>query len=332
MKSRPARFTAVALFVVTLTGCYLFPKEEKVLAPPLLAAPEVTYSTVQSRKGTIEAKTTVTADFVPAQETALFFRSGGNRLKRLAVMLGDDVKAGALIAELDTGSLENRIAQQKILLRKAQVVNERTALLSKDRFEKELAGLDVELASLQLTDLQQQLEESRLFAPTAGSVVYTFSIKAGDLVEAYKTVARIADPKNLNLLYKGEKSGDFRVGAAVSIQLTTGRTVPGVVVMAPGSTPTDVTDELRGAVVVKPGALPPGVKYGDSASVTRVMIRKDNVIVIPHDLVHTYLGRDFVQVMDNGVMKEKTIELGVQTPTDVEVVKGLAVGEDVLSR
>ncbi len=45
-----------------------------MLAPPLLAQPEVTYSTVTVKKGTIESKTTVSADFVSVTQTPYFFR------------------------------------------------------------------------------------------------------------------------------------------------------------------------------------------------------------------------------------------------------------------
>ena len=326
------RAAAVTLGSLALAGCYLFPKEEKVLAPPLLAQPEVTYSTVTVKRGTIESKTTVPSDFVSVTQTPSFFHYGGSRLKRTLVKLGDEVKPGALLAELDTGSLDNRIAQQKILVRKAQVTSDRAIAFGRDRFEKELAALDVELAGLQLQDLQAQMDESKLYATAAGTVVYVAGVKPGDLLDAYRTVVQVADPKNLQLVYKGEKSGDFRVGNEVSVQLANGKSYSGVVTMSPGSAPADVTEDLRGAIVVGLKSLPPGASIGDTASITRLLARRENVVVLPRDLVHTYLGRDFVQVMENGQMKERTLQLGVQTLTDVEVVSGLEPGEQVLSQ
>lgn len=326
------RSALVTLITLILASCYLFPKEEKVLAPPLLTQPEVSYSTVTVKKGTIESKTTVSADFVSVTQTPYYFSYGGSRLKRTLVRLGDDVKPGTLLAELDTGSLENRIAQQKIVLRKAQVTSDRAVAFGRDRFEKELASLDVDLAQLQLQDLQAQMDSSRIVSTVAGSVEYVAAVKPGDLLDAYRTLVTIADPRNLQLVYKGESSSDFRVGNAVTVRLSNGKTYPGTVTMAPGAAPSDVSEDLRGAIVVGLTSLPAGAKIGDTATVTRLLAHKDNVVVLPRDLVHTYLGRDFVQVMENGEMKERTVQLGVQTVTEVEIVSGLDAGEQVLSQ
>jgi macrolide-specific efflux system membrane fusion protein len=333
----PPRLTAVSaiLFVTAclflLAGCYLFPKEEKVLAPPMISPPSVSYATVEAKKGTIESKTTVNGDFVPADQTTLYFRFSGGRLLRITVRLGDQVKPGALVAELDNGSVANRIAQQKILVRKAELASERTVALGRDRFERELAALDVELAKLQLQQLQQELDQSRLLATTGGTVIYVARAREGDLVEAYQTMVQLADPKSLLLVYKGDKAGDFPLGSRVTVGVS-GRDYPGEVVMAPGGAPPDVSEELRGAIVVKASGLPAQVKYGDNASITRILARRERVLIIPRDLVHSYLGRDFVRMMEQGQVKEKTITLGVQTATEVEVASGLAEGDAVLTQ
>jgi multidrug efflux pump subunit AcrA (membrane-fusion protein) len=317
--------------LLSLSACYLFPKEEKVLAPPLISAPEVTYSAVEAKKGTIESKVVGTAYFVALEQTNLFFRYRGGRLKKVAVGMGDEIKAGALVAELDTGSLENRIAQQRILVRKAQIINERTALLGKDRYERELASLDVELAKLQLEDMETELAQAQLYAPAGGVVVYTPRLHEGDMVEAYSTVAQIADPRKLELLYKGDRATDFQVGMKVEVSAG-GRNLTAEVVMAPGSTPSDVTEELRGAVVLKLPSIPAEVKRGDPAVITLVLQRKKDTVILPRDVVHNYMGRNFVQVMEGGAVQEKTVELGIQTTTEVEVIAGLKAGDQVLAR
>lgn len=46
---------AIILTVMMLnSGCNLFPKEEEVLAPPLMEPPEISYETKEVKKGTIE--------------------------------------------------------------------------------------------------------------------------------------------------------------------------------------------------------------------------------------------------------------------------------------
>lgn len=322
---------AVVASAVFLAGCGLFPKEEKVLAPPLITPPEVVYDTVAVTRGSIENRVTVLATFTPVDQQVLSFRSRSGRLKSLHVKLGDDVKAGALVAELDTGSLENRIARLKILLRKAELASERAVALNRDRFERESAALDVELARLELADAQNELEQSRLYAPAAGTVVYVAQVREGDVVSAYQTLVQTADPRKLQLIYKGDKASEFRVGMRVTV-VAHGKEYRGEVVMAPGTTPYDAPEDLKSAIMVALERMPADVGRGDTASVSIVLARRDNVIVIPQDLVHRYLGRTYVQVMKNGVKSERTVELGLQTVTEVEVVKGLSVGEQIVSR
>jgi len=316
---------------VLLAGCGIFPREEKVLAPPLLTPPEVVYDTVEARRSTIEDKVTVIASLVPSDLQALFFRWRSGRLRAVHADLGDEVKAGALVAELDTGSLENRIARLKLALRKAELAAERSVALGRDRYERELAAIDVQIARLDLADAETEIESSRLYAPSAGVVVYICPEGEGDTVDAFRTIVQIADPRRLQLVYKGEKASLFRVGMDVSVQMGS-RTIPGEVTQAPGTTPPDAPEDLRLAVVVRLRELPAGARRGDTASVSMVLARRENVVVIPRDLVHLYLGRSFVQVMKDGVKSERTVEIGLQTTTEVEVVSGLSAGELVVSR
>jgi macrolide-specific efflux system membrane fusion protein len=325
------RHAVAAAAAVFLAGCGVFPREEQVLAPPLLTPPVVVYDTVEARRGTIEDKVTVIASLVPSDLQALFFRWRSGRLRAVHASLGDELKAGALVAELDTGSLENRIARLKLTLRKAEVTSERAVALNRDRYERELASIDVDLARLDLADAQAEMESSRLYASSAGVVVYVCPEGEGDSVDAFRTIVQIADPRRLQLVYKGEKASSFRAGMTVSVQLKN-REVTGEVIMAPGSTPPDAPEDLRLAVVIRLRDLPAGAQRGDTASISMILARRENVIVIPRDLVHLYLGRSFVQVLKDGVKTERTVELGLQTTTEVEVVSGLAAGELIVSR
>ena len=201
--------------------------------------------------------------------------------------------------------------------------------LSRDRFERESASLDVELARLDLADAESELEQSRLYAAAGGTVVYIARVSEGDVVSAYQTLVQIADPRKLQLIYKGDKASEFRVGMKVKVNLR-GKDYDGVVVMAPGTTPYDAPDDMRQSMMVALARTPADATRGDSASVSIVLARRDNVIVISQDLVHRYLGRTYVQVMENGVKTERTVELGLQTTTEVEIVNGLAVGEQIV--
>jgi len=315
-----------------LGACSWFlPKEEKVPAPPIIAVPPVTYDTIPVARGTVELTVTVPGTFVYADQAQLSFAPRGGWLRRVAVQIGDKVKAGDLIAELDTAGLSNAIAQQKLLVRKAEIAAERTRLLGGDKLQQEMAQIDTELAGLQLDDLQTQLTQSRLVTPMAGVIVYLFATHGGVSVDAYRTFVQVADTSKLRLLYKGDRAVEFRTGMQVSVTIGD-RKLPGTVVITPATAPADAPDDIRNAVLVTVADLPASVGSGSLATMTLVKARRDKVLTVPRDAVTSYQGRDFVQVIEDGIKKDRSVELGLQTDTLVEVVKGLKEGDQVVAR
>ncbi len=47
-------------------------------------------------------------------------------------------------------------------------------------------------------------------------------------------------------------------------------------------------------------------------------------------MIHNLGSRNFVQVLENGIRKECDVELGIKTDTEVEIVKGLNVGDKII--
>ena len=329
--ARLARGFLVLLPGLILAQCYFFPREEKVPAPPLVSPPAVTYDTVEVRPGPIELTVSVPGTFVYSDQAEVSFPSYGGWLKKVNVQLGDKVKAGDVIAELDTAGLANRIEQQKLLQRKAELAAQRTRLLSKDVLEAEMAQIDVDLAGLQLQDLQTQLAASRLVSPLSGIVVYLLVSHPGVTVDAYRTFAQVADPTKLQIIYKGDKAGEFRVGMKVTVTMGT-KSWPGDIVMTPATVPADAAADLRSAVLVSMPRVPVDAAQGSIATVTLVKARRESVLTVPRDAVTSYQGRDFVSVIEGGIKKDRSVELGIQTDTLVEVVRGLAAGDQVVYR
>ena len=58
---------------ITLSSCHLFPKEEEVLAPPLVEPAEITYSVLEVEKGDIEFSVSGYGVFVSVDESYVSF-------------------------------------------------------------------------------------------------------------------------------------------------------------------------------------------------------------------------------------------------------------------
>ncbi|WP_236708079.1 efflux RND transporter periplasmic adaptor subunit [Brevibacillus choshinensis] len=130
-----------------LTGCSLFPKEEVVLAPPLVEPSPIKYEVAEVLQGTIVKSVKGNGSFTTVNTAELSFPETKElRLKSFSVQSGDQVKKGQLLAELDAADLEREIESARYEVEKAKL-----ELLDAQRdnyYEVESAKLDVSKAEM----------------------------------------------------------------------------------------------------------------------------------------------------------------------------------------
>gem|GEM_PF-178877 len=167
------RHAAIAsAFATLLSGCSLLPKEEPILAPPLVEPVQVTYDVAEVTLGTIKRSIRGTSTFTTVDKKELSFpESKGLRLKTLNVSSGDMVKAGQVLAELDATELERSIEMAKYEVDKAKLelleaqqdnqyeveearLNVLKAEMSAKVSETKLAQIELEQAKLKLAELE----------------------------------------------------------------------------------------------------------------------------------------------------------------------------------
>ena len=65
---------------------------------------------------------------------------------------------------------------------------------------------------------------------------------------------------------------------------------------------------------------------GTTADITITLEKKVNTLIIPEDALSTYLGRNYVHVLDGTTRKEVDVETGIAAGNEVEITKGLTEG------
>ena len=322
-------WTSVA--ALTLQSCFLLPKEEEILEPPLVESTEVTYSVHTATRGAIETRVVVSGSFQYTHQEPLHFTYRGGRLKRILVNYGDSVEKGQVLAELDTDTLALEIEQQEIRLQKAQLSLQRLITLGSDRFQVEIARLDLKLEQLRLQSLEDEHRKAQLVTTMDGVVVYIGKYFPGDFVNAYTTLVQIADPSEMMVVYKGFESSEFPFGTRVDVKIRT-KTYGGEVVLTPLNMPADAPEALRDSVLIRLDTMPEDVSSGESATIFRILEKREDAIVIPRNLVRRYMDSTFVYILEDGIKKERNVEIGLETPTQVEIVKGIDAGEAIIER
>ncbi|WP_063860178.1 MULTISPECIES: efflux RND transporter periplasmic adaptor subunit [unclassified Paenibacillus] len=325
--------------VFLLAGCSLLPKEEEALKPPLIKPVKENFDLYEVKKGSITKKVSVIGTFKSSQTTNYYFKESGHRLAGLRVKLGDTVKPGDVLAELEKGDLETRIALQKLNLEKAQIASVQTRQVDPDQvLANRLKAIDVEAAQLQLAALQAELDKTRLTADSAGVVTYLTDAQQGNVVDAFSTLVVIADPTKLQLSYESSDTSTLsgiEVGMDVEVKIgSSGNKIQGKVLRTPSSSPP--TDNKAQAernaktIIVGVPDRTEGAAIGISGDITIIVEKRENVIVLPRTGLRSYLGRDYVQVLIGESRKEVDVEKGLVTPTEVEIRTGLKEGQNVI--
>jgi HlyD family secretion protein len=107
----------VSVFAAAVTGGYLG-YHQYIKQKPASASTTYRFSPVV--RGDLSATVSTTGSLVPINQVKLSFKTGG-KLKELNAKVGDSVKAGTVLARIDTQDLEFTLAQNMISLENARL-------------------------------------------------------------------------------------------------------------------------------------------------------------------------------------------------------------------
>lgn len=326
----------MGLLVLPLSACSLLPKEEAALAPPLVQPAKVQYNVAEVKQGNIVKRVKGVGTLTPINNNNLFYSEAGGRLKKIHVAEGDVVKKGQVLAEIDNGNLNFDIKQTEIDQKKAEIHLKQLQSQQADQYAIDIAKLDLESVQSKLQNLKEQQAKSVLTSPIKGIVTFVGEQKAGDIIEAFKSIIQVADTKQLQLLYtstSGDEIADIKIGMKAGLTLN-GQEFTGKVVHTPQDIPADIVaanpDLYKNSIFISIDSLPKAAHVGDSVDFEVITKQKDNTLIIPKNGLRTLIGRNYVQVLDQNTKRELDIEVGIISSTEVEVLKGLNAGDKVI--
>jgi len=322
--------------IIPLSACSLLPKEEPVLAPPLVEPAKIEYDVAEVKKGELVKHVKGLATVTPLENEPLSFSHSGGRLKKIHVKKGDPVKKNQVVAELDSGSLAFELELAEIELKKAEIRLKQAKGQGADSYTIDLAKLDVESLTIQVEKLKSEMEKTKLLSPLNGIVTFVEEKKAGDMMEAFQPVIQVADTSKLQLVYTATSANELnetRIGMDVEV-VSDGKTVKGKVVQTPSEVPREKLEEnpdlYQRSIFMTVKELSKETTVGDSVDFDIITAKADNVLIIPKGALRSLAGRTYVQVLDGDAKREIDIETGLISATEVEVISGLTEGDTVI--
>lgn len=301
---------------------------------------------------------------VEARYSYLIGPTAAGRLKRLHVQVGDRVKAGQLLGEMDAVDLADRIRGQQAAVKRSEAAvmeaeaRQRYAARQAQRYTELLAirGTSEETAStkqqeLQIADaaltaareerfraraelaaLQAQQRNLQLVAPVAGLVAQR-EVEPGTTVVAGQSVVELIDPSTLwvNVRFDQINAAGISAGLPAKIELRSrkGQPLNGRVIRLEPKADL-VTEETLAKVVFdqQPDRLPP---VGELAEVTVSLPPVSAAVVVPNAAIRRQDNRVGVWRISDGDVQFVPVSLGAADLNgQVQVLEGLAAGQQLV--
>jgi RND family efflux transporter MFP subunit len=348
----------------SLAGCSNGQAETVDASKPLVTVEPLAVAVTTAVEGDLTASLAISGSLSARSRVAVTPKMPG-RLERVAVDIGDRVRAGQVVALQDTGELDAQVdaADAAVAVGRAALEQAEAALAnatleferSKNLFEKgalarqRLDAADTtlrsataqrSLAQATLQQVQASLRRARevrrdatLTAPTGGVVVER-NFDAGAMVGPgdSKGVVVVADARELKLEagVSELEAGHLRVGmpAEVSVQARPGRSWPGrVVAVAPE------VDARNRHFRVEVRVQNPGDELlsGMYATARIETGRARGAVLVPRDAVATRDDARVVYRVAGNVATPVPVTEGLSDEVRVQVVAGLTAGDVIVA-
>ncbi|MFZ5639511.1 MAG: efflux RND transporter periplasmic adaptor subunit [Bacillota bacterium] len=319
---------------------------------------EVPVSVEEVRTGSISSTTTITGKVTPLAEINVVPKTGG-KVAQVLVDVGSKVKQGQVLVRLDTAELDAQLKQATAALELARSSNAQNQLrlqdaqnnlnrmqalynegaISKQQYETALlqynltkntdTGAQVKQAQANVELIRTQISNAIITAPQDGEISARLvdpgemagpGVPVVTIVNTAKVyVEGIVAEKDIALVKKGQQV-DVKVEAA-------GGAFKGVVeTVSPAADPRSKGYPLKVALTNPDSKLKPGM-FGEIRLVTG---QKDDVVVIPKEVVVDRGAGKVVFVVKGGMAEERKITLGMESGDRVEVVDGIKAGEKLV--
>jgi multidrug efflux pump subunit AcrA (membrane-fusion protein) len=340
-----AAAVAAVLSAVGLTGCYLLPDEEEVLAAPTVKASEVQYTTTTAKRKTLEKKIISSGTVMSEQQYNLSYETQGGTISEFYVSAGDSVKQGDKICEIDTTDIDYQIQLKELDRKRAYLNTEVLYEQNVTQAEYDKAYVDVELLDIELEKLYAQRDEAVLTAPVDGVISALADVRVGDTVSTGQTVATVMQTDALYIAIAPNDLTAFPMGQKVEIQIDD-ESYEGEVFMNPDelvkvqaeNADSHEAEEDGGIeyttdkIYVRFSGDAPTDAVGQLADCILVQDTAEDCIAISNNLIKTVDGESVVYVLRDGEKVAVPVEIGLQTGSQSEILSGIEEGDELIIR
>jgi len=261
-------------------------------------------------------------------------------------LVGDIVKLGDSLAEIDPQNATQLVSQRKAALARisslyqyhkdyfARVNLEESKLgipeigVAELRSNMKTAKADMQAAQAALRSAELELERTSIKAPFAGRVV-SQSIQIGEYAQLGSPMVRLVDTDNL------EVSAQVPASLVQPIQVGSRLEVSGMgkTIRTPMRALVPVGDSISRTMELRVELTNSGLLVGSAVRVSLPSAQPKEVVAVPRDAVILRTNSQYVFVVDpNGVASRRDIELGFAEGEMIEAIGDISADDIVIVR
>lgn len=269
-----------------------------------------------------------------ANESVVLQSEVAGIVERIYFKEGQRVKKGDLLVQLDNDEIVAEIRKleytkklnEDIEYRQKQLL-EREAI-SQEEYETALTSLNTILADLQLK--QVQIAKRQIRAPFSG-IIGLRGISEGSYISSSNNIATLysINPIKIEFAVPGKYAPEVNVGDKMKF------TVDGfekefqgeIYAIEPQIDPETRTLQLRGISDNKEGKLLPG----QFVKIELTLETYEDALMVPTQAIIPELNGKKVFIYKNGQVTSTSVETGIRTSEEIQVVSGLSPGDTLIT-
>lgn len=247
---------------------------------------------------------------------------------------GAPVKQGDVLFQLDDTKLQAEVETAEGRFEKARnnldrarkLLDEHT--MSPQEFDDAQAEFKGANGTLALA--RKRLADATIRSPLDGFVSERL-VSAGQYIDKGKTLVAVVatDPLKIDFSVPERFLPQLRVGQKVNVRVAAvpGKTFQGEVFFVDPSVESSTRSvKIKATIPNAAGELRPGA----FANVELIVGARDNGVVVPEQAIVPAIDKLTVFVVENGMARRREVTLGTRLPGKVEIVAGVAAGEEVV--
>jgi len=270
----------------------------------------------------------------PVNDVDIVSEAGGI-VKSVHVKVGDNVKKGMVLFEIDDLVRQSDMAKAEINYFKSKRDFERNKTLyeqnSISAAQLDLSRLDMQSAENDMTRSKKALDDTKVKATITGTI-NSRKVNEGSYIQLNSTLGNIVDISTLKVRVNVSEKDGFMLKPGDSVEITTdvypGQTFYGHV----DNIASKADDDHTFPVEIKlPNSIQNPLKGGMFARVNFTSITSRNTIVIPREALTGSVRNAQVFIISGNIASLRNVTIGRESGQFLEVLNGLEEGEMVVT-